>query len=499
MISKKYILALALVLIVAISLTIYFLYKSRIEFQSVDCFNYYKFGDNFFTHVVPEKESYTAGDNITFFYTISNPTEMPLTDAAIRVQVLYSGENLDRQEGDDMIDEFFVVKNVNLNPGDSYNEEFDWKIPEDIKSGTYLANFYLSSEEKFNMAGLSFIPNVIGAGTKFDVASSDENLMRFDRNSTYVNEQQYKFRSFPPTFSPGDEVTIKTDLINEGDEKSVNILYQVFKFDDLNPSEEVKSYTKTETVTLQANSSVPVIYNIKNLEKNAYLVKLTATSEDQKAILNLRIPVLGNQGRILYLGIDKFPMTSGETSAIFCLTNAGTNPGSQEGAFKGYIKLELLDKDNNVLFEGIKKVDVDGTVRGYMFSFDLDKFYPYATLKATLYDEKIHDEMNVVYDYSKFWNIERLFDVNILTPTIAIGNDLKFVVSFKDDFGGSLDGNVFSYITDSSGKVITTISEKNFKGNVEIKIPANFSPGKYKLTVIEKKFEKSISKEFNVV
>jgi hypothetical protein len=500
MTSKKNILIILIIVLVAgISLAAYFLYKQNVEFQSVNCFDYYKFGDNFFTNVVPEKESYTAGDNVTFFYTVTNPTNMPLTDAAVRVQVLYAGKNLDRQEGDDMIDELFVVKNVNLNPGDSYSGEFDWQIPKDINSGTYLANFYLSSEDKFNMAGLGFIPNVIGAGTKFDVISDGKNLMRFDRNSTYINNEQYKIRALPPTFSPGDEVTVKTQLINEGDAKNVTILYQVFNFDDLNPSAEVKSYTKTETVTLKDNSSLPITYDLKNLGTNAYLVKLTAIGENQKSILNLRIPVLGNQGRILYLGMDKFPMTPGKTSIIFCLTNVGVNPGDEINALKGNIKIELLDKNNVKIFEGMKKVIVDGSVTGYKGSFNIDNSYSYAVLKATLYDENgTHDLMTVVYDYSKFWNITRLFDVEIQNPNVNTGNDLKFVVSFKDNFGNSLEGNVFSYISDSSGKVMTAIQEKSFKGSTEISVPANFPPGKYKLTVIEKEFEKTISKEFNV-
>src|SRR4030042_4331844 len=197
--KKNIIIISTLVLVAGISLAIFFLYKQNTDFQTVDCFDYYKFGANFFDHAIPEKESYTAGDNVTFFYTLTNPTDMSLTDAIVRVQVLYSGDNLDRFEGDDIIDEFFVVKNVNLNPGDSYNGEFEWQIPKEIISGTYLANFYLASEDKFNMAGLDFIPNVIGAGTKFEVESDYRNLMRFDKNATYVNGEQYKFRSFPPT------------------------------------------------------------------------------------------------------------------------------------------------------------------------------------------------------------------------------------------------------------------------------------------------------------
>lgn len=469
------------------------------EFQSVDCFDYYKFGDNFFTYAVPEKESYTAGDNVTFFYTISNPMEIPITDTAIRVQVLYSGENLDRLEGDDLIDEFFAIKNINLNPGDTYSGEFVWKIPEEIKSGTYLANFYLASEDKFNLAGLSFIPNVLGAGTKFDVSSSYENLLRFDRNATYVNDEQYKFRAFPPTFSPGDELTITTDLINEGNAKDVEVLYQVFRFDDLDPSEEITAYSKSETVSLQDNSKLPISFNLKNLETNAYHVKLTATTENYKSILILRLPVGGELGKFVFLGMNKFPITSGNTSGVFCLTNVGGNPGDEEAQFKGNVKIELLDKDENILIEGVDKVDIDGTVSGHMFNFDSEEFYSYAILNATLYNENgIHDQMVIIYDYSKFWNITRLFDVNMLTPTIKTGDNLRFLVSFKDEFGGSLEGDIFSYVSDSSGKIITTIEEKSFKGSKEFKIPANFPSGEYELTVIEKKFEKSLSKEFSV-
>lgn len=487
------------IIVFGIILSLYFFLKPKAEFEPVECFDYYKFGANFLSYSAAEKESYNAGDNATFFYTINNPMKIPITNLIVRVQMFYEGNETDRLEGNDLIDELVVLENVNLNPGDSYSGEFDWKIPKNMKSGTYLANFYLSSEYMFNLDGLSFLSNFGGSVSSFNVISDNENMIKFDRNSVYVNGTQYKFRLFAPMFFPDNEININAELINDGIERDVKIIYQVFKFDDLNPLDELKEYTQKEGIKLKQNSNTKISFNLKDLEPNVYLVKLTALTENQKSILNLRIPIVGEKERIVFLGLDKFPNIPKQSSVIFCLTNGAAPPGDPDQLERN-VKIELVDKDKNSLFEGREKVIIDGNVKGYMFNFNLKKVQSYVTLKISVYDgDEVQEDMSIVYDYSKFWNITRKLDIDISNPTVELGKDLKFMVSFKDNLGGSLDGNLFVYVTDSSGKVMTIINENDFSENKETEIPVNFPKGQYELKVIEKNFEMSASKEFRVI
>jgi hypothetical protein len=487
------------VLIIFLVALFFFFYnqKSKVEFKSVECMNYYKFGDNFISYASAEKKSYNSSNNVTFFYTLSNPTNIPLTNAAIRVQIFYNGIGSEKEQGDDMIDEFFAVKDINLNPGDNYSGEFDWTVPTKIKSGKYFANFYLISENKVNMAGLSFVPNIIGAGTKFDVVSNNDNMIFFDRNSTYLNQNQYQFRSFLEDFESNDEIKVTTQLMNDGTKKEVHIIYQVFKFDDLNPSDEIMSYSKTETILLKENSTNPITITLKNLDPNTYLVKFTASTDNQKSILKVRIPVLGVKGRFTFLNFDKFPTDSKNSSIIFCLTNAAGGPGNPSNSIIN-AKVELLNREGKILLKDVRNIEMDSTVKGFMLTFDPGKKYSYVVLKATLYDDdqRTHDQMNIVYDYSKFVSSEKILNVNMISSSVKYGEDIKYTVSFKTELGDHIDGKIFSYVKDSSGKVVTIIKDTNFNGQIDMKIPEDIPTGKYTLTVVEKTFDMSISKEF---
>jgi hypothetical protein len=63
-----------------------------------------------------------------------------------------------------------------------------------------------------------------------------------------------------------------------------------------------------------------------------------------------------------------------------------------------------------------------------------------------------------------------------------------------------LNGSVLAYVSDSSGKVVLTISEKPINGEMSNTVSlADLSTGVYKLTVVESTSQKTINKEFSIV
>jgi hypothetical protein len=492
-----------LTIIVLAILSVLFVYllasSKRVSFEEVNCFDYYLFGESFILDAIPEKQSYGAGENVTFYYKIFNPMEIPLTHASLRVQIAYKGNAWDRPEGDDIIDEFFAVKNLNLKPKDVYEGEFEWQVPAGIKSGIYVANLYLIAEDKFNLAGISFLSNVVGYSVEFSVRG-ENSMVRLNRSKIEINGNPYLFRAAKQTFSSEDQINIKAEIVNEGPPKNVEINYQVYKYDDLKESDEIKEFGRKEKLYLPSDSKSSIVFSLNNLEPEAYLVKVSATSEQQKSIVKLRVPVVGDKGRFIYLALVDFPVKAGKSKVFFCLTNGASPPGEEKG-FNGRVNLEITDKNGNVIAKASKDVEIRGKVDGYLFTFDSPRDYRYVNLKATITDSsnKVHDSLSISYDYTKFFNISRNLDL-ALPSSVAKGNEIKYRISFTDEFGDALSGKVLSYVSDSSGKVVLTIPEKNIQGSLEDKIPStNLEKGKYKLTVTETTYQKSVSKEFSII
>jgi len=503
--DKKY---FVLIVIVVSALAVFILFNfqqpsiSKISFTQENCFDYYKFGTPFFTSTNQDKEFYNAGDTITFFYSFKNSMDFPLDRAAVRVQIFYRGlSDIDRHEGDDLIDQFYVVRDLSMKPGDVYSNQFDWKIPSNANPGVYVANFYLVNDYKYNLAGLSFLPNSPGSSTLFNVNSPSSGMFYFDKTNTYVNNVKYKFRASPPTFEPNQEITIKTAIVNYGPARILNISYQVYKEDDLDQTYAIKSFEKIETLQLDANSTSQITYTVNNLPPDSYLFVLRASDGNQISILKIFIPVLGSKGRIIYSSLLDYPIRKGPSSGFICLTNVATPPNT-ESSVNGKITITLKDDSGNTIATGSHDVTLIGLVSGYKFTFNSPSEYRSLVLESSFSDSSgnIQDQKVAQYTYSKFLNITRNLDVKLLKNSINAGDTLSFTISFTTEFGEPIKGTFVVYVLDQSGRVLMVVPEKSINGVSEesITIPSGLSAGSYKLTVVEKNYQLTVSKNFSV-
>jgi hypothetical protein len=484
--NKMLIVGIAAIAIVIV-LAFYLIPKPQPAFTEISCFTYYHFTSNYFENVRSEKISFNSGENATFFYTVKNPYKAPITDASIRVQILYNGNDVARAEGDDIVDEFFVVKNLNLLLGDSYSGEFSWSIPAEIKPGTYKANFFLISEDKIYLSGASFIQKVPGVSVTFIVKSDGDEFLHFVRANSLLNNAKYTFEGLPKSFTDGSSITVKADLLNEGGRKDdVQITYQVFEFDDMLPAEEIKSLTKTETISFDANEEKSVDFVLPNLPVNSYLIKLTANSGTQKSILKLKVPISGEKGTFVYLSLQDFPIAT-NISGIVCLTNIGAESGSMQ-SFNGILKIQVQDNDGQTIFEKEGNVGISGDVDGYAFNFDSPKVATQAKLIATIYDSQstLQDSMEINYDSANFIGSKKNLDAQVISIPSSDGDNLVFQVNYNDKYGNPVRGNILSLISDSSGKVVATIHEHEIFGMSQEK--TSWLPllkGTYTLKVID--------------
>jgi hypothetical protein len=293
---------------------------------------------------------------------------------------------------------------------------------------------------------------------------------------------------------------VKADLLNEGGRKDdVQITYQVFEFDDMLPAEEIKTLTKTETISFDANEEKSVDFVLPNLPVNSYLIKLTANSGTQKSILKLKVPIAGEKGTFVYLSLQDFPIAT-NIGGIVCLTNIGAESGSSK-SFNGILKIQVLDNDGQTIFEKEGTVGISGDVDGYAFNFDSPQVTTQAKLVATIYDSQktLQDTMEINYDTASFIGNKKNLDAQVISIPSSDGDNLVFQVNYKDKYGNPVRGNILSLISDSSGKVVATIKEHEVFGTSQEKTAwVPLQKGTYNLRVIDQTVGISSTKEFVV-
>ncbi|MEM2918202.1 MAG: hypothetical protein QXY62_01715 [Candidatus Altiarchaeota archaeon] len=461
---------------------------------------YYKFQEGIrFEDFHPEKIAYAPGEEVILSYVLQNRMDIPIVEGKIRVQVLYDDAN----EREQIVDEFFFKKEINLMPGDIVEQEIKWSIPKNAKEGRYRVKIYFIVGEMFNLAGLSFIPyggigpGVPGYSTYFDVKNpSKQSRIYFSKEETKVNNAKYDFSAYLIARN-SEPLKIETKLVNEGPEKEVLIELKTYEWDDLT-DKPIDSYTVKKKILLPENGEEKITYELPALQPATYEIKFIATSGEEKSILKLRIPIYGTNGRFIYLSMEKFPITANEENALFfCLSNSITCPET----FNGKGTIEILDSNGNSIFkENFGPFEVGGAPIGGKVKFIPSKSYENVILKATLSDDtgKVHDTVKLSYDYSKFQFVPSKLDLSLTKDKFMPGEKLTYALKLSDMNGGSLSGDILLYVLDSEGDVIY-IEEKKLVGFFSDSIQLPEKSGVYTLSVKEKNRGLDVEKHFEII
>ncbi len=413
------------------------------ELKDANCFDYYKFDGMKFTELFPDKAVYNQGEKVILNYKLDNQFGSPLVEGQIRAVVMYRGtEDIDRVDDDDILDIFYVKEDISMDVGDTYEGEFTWMIPKKARSGIYVVNTYYMVKSRFNIAGVSFMTPVPAKTTTFEVKADTQETLLLDKTETYLNGKKYQFRAFIPSFDAGTPVNLKT-RITMPERKYVDILYELYSWDDTET--KLDKYTKRETAT----SSKDLEYTLADLPVGVYMIKITATESDQKSILKVRFVMPGTKGKFSFLGIDHFPLNEGGNTTLFlCISNSAAGPGETHINFTGHGTVKVLDADSNVILEETYGPhSVTPAIDGKITSFIAPKSMTKLTLKADFYDDKdnLMDEIEIVYDTSKFLNIEKTLDLRIYknnreSSTITTDDTLTYKLNYTDKYQNPVEG-----------------------------------------------------------
>jgi len=446
---------------------------TKASFDVAQCFDYYKFEnglsfDNF--HTV--KGTYYPDEQVAGSFDLRSNMTSPIVDGRVKIQILYEDGNQQY-----IVDELFPSKDINLFYGDVMPQEFRWIVPSDAKPGDYVVKSYFIVADKFNLAGVNFVPSIPGAETRFKITNANYySYMHFDQANTNLNGVAYSFVGFTSSIDAGSAADIKTKIINDGiDAKSGTVFVNTYRWDDVKEDQLIDS--KTFPFNVDAGKSQDLEYSTAALSTDAYLVVFTAKSSSGQtlSIMKIRVSVSGAKGRFMYLGFDRFPLLDNEPAKIFFCASNGADYMS---VFNGTGYVDVVDNseggNGRVIFrDTFSPYDFIPTPPdGMVTSFTPSKNYFNLTLRGYMYDQNgnLVDFSRVAYDYSKFDSINVSFRISA-ADYASPGSELAYSISLQDSYGNPLSTDMIVYLLDADEKIVSSNSysgQKSVQGSFSL-------------------------------
>lgn len=408
-----------------------------------DCFEYYTF-QSVQISLEPENDSFLPGETARFSGYVENENDQPVVDGNIFVRISKKNNNYEA-EGNFIVDEFVAKEKIALNPKEQKEIAISWAVPAGTSSGEYQADLFFSVGKKFNLGGLPFSNEIVGGTIPFLIGGDQGKFISFDRENTKLDGEKYNHIGDWPEVNLGEKSTITQPIINTfGEDKEIDVKYDLYYWDSLNEDDLIM--TDNEKVVVPADGNLVLEYNIPEISETVYYIKITATGQDQKSIINLRFVSEKERPRLNYPAITKFPLKEGDDFTLFsCFHN--TSSLNTEGR----IEVSLKDKNN----KEIGKIIYNGTIPSVMSASKVDmkseKNYEYLKLEAKAYnkDDKMVDEYETIYDCKDFNVCEE-------ESARAIGSTI-------DNFFSARNIIIIIFLIIISATIIVVMIEKNKK------------------------------------
>lgn len=383
----------------------------------VDCFDYYDWGSIEFVFLHADQHRYNAGDTVNFSTTIKNHNPYPIVEGGIYAQVYWINEESGSAQGDNLIEEFWVMEDLTLDKNQEYPLAFNWEIPEKAPNGHYYVALFHQVKKSFNLSGLPFVSNVYGGSASFEVENGQQKAdFYFDRNTVRLQGEHQMLRNFSQSFEQGETIEYMVGLKNPTDSmKSAYLEYRLYKWDQTKEENLLAEHTKKEFLSIESNSSTDAEISLADLEPGAYLLQLYSEANNWYSIINLRFSVKGEQGRFIFSGIDKFPLKKGDSFTLF---SCFSNTTDWSTSFNGRVEVELTANGKTIgtaEFDGEITPEIIAVKKDLTAGKEIDKAY--LTSRVFGSDGEKDQEITIEYDFSQFRTEEAFQKYYAETPT----------------------------------------------------------------------------------
>lgn len=268
-----------------------------------------------------------------------------------------------------------------------------------LPTGTYTITSFFLTQDKFNLAGLSFTDDIFGSYANFTIEGRGEKTIKFDRTGVKINNEPYRIFGFLPKIFPRDTKSVSMSVPLKNDTSSpidAKIFYEFYAWDGVAKENLLKSWS--EKVSAPKNSSKALSFNLDLSDRPVYYIKIKAQAGDQKSEIHIRFVKEGFRPRLNYVGLTTYPLEKGDKATLFACYHNTTGSEST-----GKLNLSLKDQKGKELaqasFDGKITGDIEVLTKE-ISGLKLDNL----TLLAQLFDDKGNkvDDVAIPYDCSKF-------------------------------------------------------------------------------------------------
>lgn len=366
---------------------------------AVNCFDYYHFG-SVQADIEGSGGGTVSGAPMHFRGNIKNDNTYPIVGGALYAKVFrkQTDDSLIHQNGNNLVDQFFVKDNISIPTKGKIPVEFDWQVPSYAISGEYQIAFFFTSAKKFNLLGLSFTDDVVGNIDNFRISGEQKTGISFNKNTVKVQNNEYRFAAFPPRNDKDKDIPVTAELVNGTNEPQiVKVVWKLYGWDA--QTEENLLNTKEEDVILNPKETKVIQYLDISREHTVHLLVAEAKYQDTKSILDIRYVRDGvDRTRLNFPSITTYPLEQNKENTVFsCVHNSGTATVQNSKLI-----LDLKDEDNNLIHSYTYKGAVSGAMMAVKDTFTPSKTYKNFSLEAKLYqDDKLVDQTVMKYECDK--------------------------------------------------------------------------------------------------
>ena len=338
-----------------------------------------------------------AGTQLGIKFTLENQNPYPITDTAVFVKIFRKRIDLDavHQNGDDLVDQFFVREGIALNANATTSFTSVWKIPAQTLTGDYRIVTFVTSSHRYNLLGLSFTDDVTGNQTEFHVDGVNRGVV-WNKDGVTVAGELYRFAAFTPKLSPTSSIVVAPELVNgTKEEQLATITWSLYSWDAQLSTNLIETTQTSEK--LKPGEHVRPTYTVTDTSHPVYLLVAESHWRDATSTLNIRFVRDGvDAPRINFPSIGHYPLKAGVPVELFsCLHNSGTGAVVHGNE----LSLTLRDDKENVLHTYVYKGDITGDMMAVADQYVPKKDLATFTLEAKLSrDGKVVDANIIHYD-----------------------------------------------------------------------------------------------------
>lgn len=440
----------------------------------ISCFDYFK-PNSVLIHLSVQNRDLKPGDELRGVATLKNKTGQPIANGNLFLQV-WRKDKIVGQEV--LLDEFFTNDVIAINNDQEISVPFSWKIPIGISSGEYIVGGHFTINKKIYVSGVpfndsSYYYDSLRVPPSFEIRSANpvsEAIILKD--SFVINNSQVPSYGAPLQFSElTKNFSVSAKVKNfSSDAQEIKIKKKIYSWDNLREENLITENDGYETVTLRGKESKAISIDVSGLLPGAYLAEFVAESASGvKSVAKARFILNGPNplSRIVYFGINHFPVKQGDDTSVFVCFQTMT----ADQPLKGSVELELLENSSRFSYVG----DITKQLRGLRGEFTADKDLKTITLSSKIFDTQSGergstiDTQEIKYDCSLF--ASEVKEIVIELPVDGRGSQVKIYGLNSCEQKANTD--ISLEVLNSKGE--TVFIQKDYKGK-ELIVSVPFAP-----------------------